>query len=88
MIGGRLATVRPLAFFAASVGCSVGLWGGTLGAQVIHRGGSTVEFVGLKRWTVQAVEDSLRVYAPDVPINSAACAEVLGCWSSSIFRSA
>jgi len=51
----------------------------TLGAQtaVIRMPGKTVEVVGLKRWTVSMIQDSMAKYSPGDSLHSHACAAVL-----------
>ena len=49
-----------------------------LGAQAVLRlQGKTVEVIGLKRWTIPMIQDSLARYAPGVSLSSHACAAVL-----------
>ncbi|MEP6496298.1 MAG: hypothetical protein ABJF01_26760 [bacterium] len=45
--------------------------------MVIETATSTIEFVGLKRWTIQMIKDSLAVYAPNDSLTAHACAAIL-----------
>ncbi len=45
--------------------------------SVIHIPGKTIEVVGLERWTVQMIQDSMNRYAPGDSLQSRACAAVL-----------
>lgn len=44
---------------------------------VIQTPTSTIELIGLKRWTVKMVEDSLAVYSPKDTLTAHACAAIL-----------
>lgn len=51
------------------------LLSGGAAAQVVRTPEGTVEFVGLKRWTVEMIRDSMAVKAPGVPLGQ--CAAIL-----------
>lgn len=69
----RLAAVAILAFGTGSARL--------VGAQIPDTlplpGGGAVEILGLHRWTLPMLQDSLARYAPGVPLQSHACAAVL-----------
>ena len=44
---------------------------------MIHLPGRTIEVVGLERWTVQMVQDSMNRYSPGDSLQSHACAAIL-----------
>ena len=45
--------------------------------SIIHVPGKTIEVVGLERWTVQMIQDSMNRYSPGDSLQSHACAAVL-----------
>jgi hypothetical protein len=49
----------------------------TRAQEVLTLPGKTIEVLGLQRWTVPMIQDSLRKYAPQENIGSHACAAVL-----------
>ncbi len=50
---------------------------GPLEAQVLERGDTLVEIIGLNEWTPAQVEDELARYAPGISLASSACAVIL-----------
>ncbi|MFI5234872.1 MAG: hypothetical protein ACHQXA_04110 [Gemmatimonadales bacterium] len=46
-------------------------------ANIVHANHRTIEFLGLSRWTVPMIRDSLAKYAPNTKIERDACAAVL-----------
>lgn len=48
-----------------------------LGSSVVEVPGKRIEVIGLDRWTVSMIEDSLAKYAPGTSLGSHACAAVL-----------
>jgi hypothetical protein len=46
-------------------------------AQAVDSTAGRVEVIGLRRWTISMLRDSLRAYRPDVDLGDAACGEVL-----------
>lgn len=46
-------------------------------SERIETSDGSVEFVGLRRWTLEMIRDSIETYAPGVPLGAAACGEVL-----------
>ena len=56
----------------------VALAGNTTKAQTVVRlPGKTIEVIGLRRWTIPMIQDSLAKYAPGITLESHACAAVL-----------
>lgn len=68
--------------FRLTIAAAIGSLGSSIaGAQTvaqIHLSGErTVEVIGLKRWTIQMIQDSLGKYSPGDSLQSHACAAVL-----------
>ncbi|HTE43903.1 MAG TPA: hypothetical protein VK636_01560 [Gemmatimonadaceae bacterium] len=61
-----------------AVALLLGLAASPLASQtILETPTSTIEFVGLKRWTLKMIEDSLAVYAPKDSLTAHACAAIL-----------
>lgn len=48
-----------------------------LAGQVVETAAGRVEIIGLRRWTISMLQDSLRKYRPDVDLGAAACGATL-----------
>lgn len=66
----RLIRLLMLMSFSAAAG--------SLGAQtILETPKAKIELIGLRRWTVAMITDSLARYAPDSPLTGHACAAIL-----------